>query len=146
MIGVNTQILSKSGSSSGIGFAIPINVVQKVVPQLIKYGKVRKIGLAGVTLFPEYYRRRLALEKGVMVYQIRNGSSASKAGIKGVRQGRYGRFTVGDVIVGLEGQEVYRLNDIADILDKYESGQTVKVRISRDKRLIDYDVKLEIID
>jgi S1-C subfamily serine protease len=144
MIGVNTQIVSKSGSSSGIGFAIPIDVVKKIIPQLIQYGKVREIGLAGVSLVPDYYRYRLGFKSGVIIYKVRRGSSAERVGLKGLSRGRFGRIIVGDVVVELEGKEIAKINDIADILDNYKSGQSVDLKVFRDDRLINVKVKLEV--
>lgn len=145
MIGVNTQIISKSGSSSGIGFAIPVDVVEYIVPQLIKYGKVQRVGL-GISIVPEHFRRRLRLKTGVMIHEVPRGSAAYKAGLRGIQFNRGGQLESAHVIESIDNMPVRVVNDLRDILNNYKLGQTVQVKARRGNTLNEYTVKLQVIE
>ena len=135
VVGVNTAIISPSGSNAGIGFAIPIDIVNRVVPQLIRTGHVPTPGI-GIVAANEAVATRLGLE-GVVIVRTVPGSSAARAGLRGV-DARTG--TLGDVIVGANGQAVQRMSDLTDQLEQVGVGNSIKLTLLRDDRKVNIDV------
>jgi S1-C subfamily serine protease len=140
LIGVNTAIFSPSGSNAGIGFAIPVHDVAWVVPDLIRYGRVRRPTL-GVELAPESFAQRLGLE-GAIVYRVQRGTGADQAGIQGIQRDRLGRWELGDVIVSLDGQPVTSQGALQVALEGKAAGQTVRVGLLRGNRKVEVPVRL----
>ena len=138
LIGVNTQIASPSGASAGIGFAVPADTVNEVVPQLIAHGRVIRPRL-GITPAQEGVVRRLGLT-GVLVLEVQEGTGAAKAGLRGTRRERDGSIALGDVVVGVAGKRVASYDDLVSALEKQKIGDTVPVRVLRDGREITVDV------
>ncbi|MBP6398238.1 MAG: trypsin-like peptidase domain-containing protein, partial [Saprospiraceae bacterium] len=130
LIGVNTQIYSPSGASAGIGFSIPVDEVNWVVPDLIKYGEVRRPVL-GLSLLPGYYAKGMS-DGGLIIAEIVKGGPAAKAGLKAISQDRGGRWVPGDVIKSINGVKVEDYNDLVLSLEKYQPGQKVKLIVERD--------------
>lgn len=130
LIGVNTAIVSPSGASAGIGFAIPVDVVNRVVPELIRAGRVRNPGI-GIIAGQEATAARLGID-GVVVLRVLRGSPAAQAGIRGVDPQT---GTVGDVIVSAGGREVHRLADLTAAIAEAGIGASVELGILRDGRL-----------
>lgn len=130
LIGVNTQILSPSGAYAGVGFAVPVDIISRVVPQLIEFGKVIKPGF-GVRTLSDRQSARWGIT-GVVLAQVEPGSAAGRAGLKGIRQIRPGRFEIGDVIVGINGAAVDNHDDLYRILDRLAVGDEVEVEIERE--------------
>ena len=130
LIGVNTAIYSPSGVSAGIGFAVPVDTVNRVVPQLIRHGRVIRPGL-GVRIADDTTARRLGL-KGALIIQVDKGSAADTAGLRGTRRDANGRLLLGDVIVGIAADPVESSGDLMNALDKRAVGETVMVAILRD--------------
>lgn len=141
LIGVNTAIYSPSGASAGIGFAIPVDTVNRVVPELIRYGKVIRPGL-GVQVAEDQLAQELGLS-GVLVVDIVPGSVAAKAGIRPTRRDSFGRVNLGDVIVAIDGKKVESVNDLFLILEKYKVGDPVSVSLMRGKSRQEVGVTLE---
>jgi len=143
LIGVNTAIYSPSGASSGIGFAIPVNTVKRIVPELINYGRVQTPRL-GISLIPqpEYYRRLWDIS-GVIVMDVLEGSDPDRLGMRGLTRVERGRIRLGDVIVEVEGEPVRNEDDLASIIERYEAGDVVDVVTRRDNRLLEYEVELQ---
>jgi 2-alkenal reductase len=137
VIGVTTAIISPSGSNAGIGFAIPIDTVNRVVPELIRNGRVPTPGI-GIVAASEAIATRMGVE-GVIVVRASPGSPAERAGVRGVdvRSG-----TVGDVITGVNGKPVRRLSDLTEELEQVGVGKTVQVTVARNgqSRTIQIDV------
>ncbi len=131
LIGVNTAIYSTSGASAGIGFAVPVNIVRRVVPQLIEYGKVIRPGL-GVEVVQDYVAQRGGIE-GAIVARVQRGSAAFRAGLKGLSENTWGEYRLGDVIVAINGAPVKNFDDLGNELEKYQVGDAVNVKIHRDK-------------
>ncbi|HEY3349239.1 MAG TPA: trypsin-like peptidase domain-containing protein [Thermoanaerobaculia bacterium] len=129
LIGVNTQIASPSGASAGIGFAVPVDTVNEVVPQLIAHGRVIRPRL-GITPAQEGVVRRLGIS-GVLVMEVQDGTGAAKAGLRGTRRGEDGSVVLGDIIVGVAGKKVASYDDLVSALEKQKIGDTVPVRILR---------------
>jgi len=144
LIGMNTMIYSRTGTSSGIGFAVPVDTVKRIVPQIIKYGKVIRPGL-GIGLLPDRYARRLDIE-GVVVVEVSPDSHAYRAGIRGLARDRYGELYIQDIIVGIDDHKISSYDDLYNTLDHYRIGDTVTITLIRrgEKRKIRFT--LERID
>jgi S1-C subfamily serine protease len=129
VIGINTAIVSPSGAYAGVGFAVPIDAVNRIVPQIIRDGRVRKADL-GITPADDSIARRLGLE-GVLVLDVQRGSAADKAGLRPTRMNARGTILLGDVIVAVNGEPVRQLRDLYRIVDAHEVGDTVELRVRR---------------
>lgn len=142
LVGVNTAIYSPSGASSGIGFAIPVNTVKRIVPELIAYGRVQTPAM-GISQIPQadYYRRQWGIE-GVIVLNVFPGTDSERVGMRGLTRSQRGRIQLGDVIVEIDGQAVRDEDDYADILEQHSAGDTVKVKTVRDNQIREYAIQL----
>jgi S1-C subfamily serine protease len=141
LIGMNTIIYSKSGSSAGIGFAVPVSTIQRVVPQIIKNGRAEQLGL-GVQVDPlRRLERRLGI-RGVVVLEVAPGGPASRAGLHGITQ-TMGGLTLGDIIVGIGNQKVDDFDDLYNLLDQRHVGDVVEVKVRRGDQLT--TLKMEVI-
>jgi 2-alkenal reductase len=127
LIGVNTAIYSPSGASAGIGFAIPVDVVNRIIPELIRNGRVPTPGI-GIVAANEAIAARLGAE-GVVVVRTVPGSPAERAGLRGMdpKSG-----SLGDVIMAVDGHRVRNLPELTDHLDQIGVGKTVELSITRD--------------
>ena len=141
LIGVNTAIYSPSGAYAGIGFSIPVDIVNIVVPDLIKYGKIKRPSL-GVELAPSHMIARNGI-KGLLVLGVEEGSAAEKAGVEPSYRDRYGRILMGDVIVGLNDDRVLSDGELLLALEKYEVGEKVKLKVLRKGEEIELDLVLD---
>ncbi len=149
LIGINAAIYSTSGSSAGVGFAIPVNTARRVVDELLRYGAVRRgwIDIEPIQLFPalvSYFK--LPLKNGVLVSQA--GASAKQAGLRGGDQSnavRYGRTIIyggGDIIVEVGGQKVASYSDLLGALEQTKPGEVVSVKVIRSGQEKTLSVKL----
>lgn len=143
LIGVNTAIYSPSGASSGIGFAVPVDEVNRVVPQVIRNGRVIRPGL-GVVLANQKLVRDLDLP-GVLVLKVRPGSSAARAGIRGTRQVR-GGLVLGDIILAVNGEPVKDYNSLRDQVERYKVGDTVTLTLLRNGEKVKVSLTLEAME
>jgi S1-C subfamily serine protease len=143
LIGVNTAIYSPSGTSAGIGFAIPVDTVNRIVPELIRSGKLTRPGL-GIQIADEQIAQRLNVT-GVLVVDVVRGSAAARAGIQPTRRDASGRVRLGDVITAIDGKKVESPNDLYLALDKYKVGDAVSVTSSRDGRTVQTKLTLEAV-
>lgn len=126
LIGVNTSILSPSGASAGIGFAVPADIVARAIPQLIKYGRDVRPTI-GVELADDALAQRFGLQ-GALVLNVVPGSPAEKAALNPTqRDGRSGRILLGDVIVSLDGAPINKTADLYLALEKHKQGDRVKL-------------------
>ena len=140
LIGVNTQIISPSGASAGIGFAIPVNTVKRVIPQLVEYGReVRPI--LGIENPPDSWTRQQGL-KGVPVLDTVAGLPAAKAGLIGVRRNTQGVFLLGDIIIGINDKKVETNDDLLGELERHKPGQTVTLTTLRRGERQQFEVEL----
>jgi S1-C subfamily serine protease len=131
LIGMNTMIYSQSGSSAGIGFAVPATAIQRVVPQIISTGRAESVGL-GVHIDPsQRLEQRLNL-KGVIVLQVVAGGPAEKAGLRGVSRSGNG-ISLGDVIVGVNDTAIEDYDDLYNTLDRFKAGDRVTLAVRRDE-------------
>jgi S1-C subfamily serine protease len=143
LIGVNTAILSPSGTSAGIGFAIPVDQVNRIVPQLIASGKVTRPRL-GVELsqpLNEALTEQLGVT-GVLVFGVQPDSPAAKAGLRGTTRDENGQIVPGDVIQKVDGKPVENSNDLYALLSNHKPGDTVKLTVWREGKTVDVSVTL----
>ena len=130
LIGVNTQIASPSGASAGIGFAIPVDEVNRIVPRLIRDGRFLRTAL-GVTAGPANLSRALGLPRGVPLVQVAPGSPAAKAGLKPFMRGRGQQIVAGDVVTAVDGRPVDSLDDVLALLEERQPGDRVRLAVWR---------------
>jgi len=146
LIGVNTQIYSTSGSSAGIGFALPSEIVNYVVPLLIRDGKVSRPGL-GVYLEPTNPRiTRYFRHKGVMIREVPDGGAADRAGLRGLVLRGNSVQELGDYIIKINDIPVGNHFDLQDALDHYKVGDTIKITFLRDREVHSTDLTLQPLD
>ena len=126
VIGVNTAIYSPSGASAGIGFSIPIDVVKWVVPDIIRYGEVRR-PILGIELVPQQYHSNI----GSMIKEVNQGTPAEKAGLEGIKRGNTGKLIPGDVIVQINQYQIKSNNDLILALEKFSIGDEISVKFNR---------------
>ncbi|MDT8448512.1 MAG: trypsin-like peptidase domain-containing protein [bacterium] len=131
LVGVNTQILSPSGASSGIGFAIPVATVNKIVPELIKYGRIMR-PVMGLSLLADAIAKRYGI-KGVVVGQVYPGGPAARAGMRGLQRDPRGVILLGDVILKAEGQVINSQDDLLSLLENHKPGDQITLTSRRDK-------------
>lgn len=141
MIGINSQILSRSGGSVGVGFAVPVNTAKRVVPQLIQFGAVNRPRLGGS--FPsvsDLAERglRLPVEQGLVVYQTVPNGAAQRAGLRGITADG----NIGDIILSVDGQKMKDVDDLYRLLDKKQIGDTVQIELYRDGKNVTVPLKL----
>ncbi len=144
LIGVNTAIHSPTGASVGIGFAVPVDTVNRLVPQIIRTGRVASPSL-GIRILPDDSARRLGVE-GVPIGEVVRGSPAERAGLRGLQRVRGGRPRLGDVIVGLDGKPIAGEKDLSLALDDHAVGDTVTIRVLRGNSTVDVSVTLAAME
>jgi len=145
LIGMNTVIFSTSGSSAGLGFAVPADTIKVIVPQLIQHGKLIRPGL-GIGIVPDSMKRRImGDEKGIVISYVDDKGSAAKAGIKGMSQDQFGRTYLGDIILSVDGKNVDTLDDIYQVLDTKKIGEEVMVKYRRDGKVLATKVRLQAL-
>ena len=144
LIGVNTLIFSPSGASAGVGFAVPVDTVNRVVPQLIAAGKYVRptLGIQVDQQLNQALTERAGV-KGVFVLKVTPGSSAEAAGLRGVRSEGDGRIVPGDVIVAVGGAEVDSVPRLLGRLDEHAVGETITLTLLRDGRRMDVQARLQ---
>jgi S1-C subfamily serine protease len=141
LIGVNTSILSPSGQSAGIGFAVPVSTVERVVPQLIEKGRVTRAGL-GVRVLQDSVTRGWRVE-GVVVAEVFAGSAAETAGLQSIDVDPRGNVRSFDLIVGIDDLKVGSYEDLYAALDPHQPGERVKVKFVRDGKLEEREIELQ---
>jgi 2-alkenal reductase len=137
VIGITTAILSPSGSSAGIGFAVPIDIVNRAVPEIIRNGRVQTPGI-GIVAASEAVATRMGVE-GVVIVRTAPGSPAERAGLQGVdiQSG-----TLGDVIVQANGKAIQRLSDLTDEIEQVGIGNTLRLTVKRNGQSRNVDVRV----
>lgn len=123
VIGVNTMIYSPSGASAGIGFAVPVDTVRQIVPQLIEHGEVIRPYI-GIRMVPDQIARQLQIS-GVLIDEVVPGGPADQAQLRGSRILTDGSVVLGDIIVGIGDREIAKQNDLLNALDRYKPGDRV---------------------
>jgi putative serine protease PepD len=144
VIGINSQILSPSGASAGVGFAIPVNIAKRIVPQLVSFGTVRrpKLGISSRDVAALKNQVELPVSEGVLIVEVLPGTGAANAGLRGLTQTENGDFDLGDIIVGIDGEKVNNSDDLSRVLEKRQVGSTVNVEIVRNGRRMSVPVRV----
>lgn len=144
LIGMNTAIFSPSGASAGIGFAVPVDTINRVAPELIEKGRYAPPGL-GIEV-DDVLSRAIARQFGVAgaaVFRVRQGSTGARAGLRGVRLGPRDSIIPGDVIVAVDGKEVDSGALLAARLDDHKPGDTVRLTVWREGKQLDLQAELQ---
>ncbi len=147
LIGVNSAIYSPSGASAGVGFAVPVDTVRRLVPQLIQHGRPIRPGI-GIMPLSDAIAARNELE-GVVIREIVPGTPAERAGLKGIRvqRSRYSQqVTLGDQIVSVDGQAVGSVDDLLHVFERLGVGQSVTLRVMRDGKAREVRLKLKALE
>jgi putative serine protease PepD len=144
MIGINSQILSPSGASAGVGFAVPVNIAKRIVPQLVRSGEVRrpKLGISTRDIEALKNQVELPVSEGVLIWQVAPGGAAANAGLRGLTQTENGDVEIGDIIVGIDSKKIENTDDLYRTLDKHQVGDTVQIQIVRNGRRLSLPVRL----
>jgi S1-C subfamily serine protease len=130
LIGINTAIQSPTGAYAGIGFAVPVDIVRALVPQLIERGRAIRPGI-GADFLADRYAARLRL-RGVIVREVAEGGPAARAGIQGIGVTRRGRYVLGDVVVAVNGEAVTSVDDLLYAFERAGVGGRVALTVQRD--------------
>src|SRR5688572_2768175 len=144
MIGINSQIQSTTGSSAGVGFAIPVNIAKRIVPELIRTGSIQrpKLGIQPRDVESLNSQVQLPVNYGVLIWNVQQGGPAANAGMRGMVQTDEGDLELGDIIVGIGGERVGNNDDLYKVLNKHQIGETVNVEIYRGTRRMTLPVRL----
>jgi len=144
MIGINSQIYSRTGGSVGVGFAIPVNIAKRVVPQLIQFGEVRRPKLGAALFSIEQLREQgaqLPVQSGLLIRALTARGPAEIAGLRPISRTANG-IALGDIITSIDSEKISDINDLLRFLDKKQINDTVRVEIVRDGRTMTVPVKL----
>jgi S1-C subfamily serine protease len=142
IIGINTLIYSLSGASAGVGFAVPVNIAKRIVPQLIQNGAVVRPKLGIVPFNVRNLQVRLPVNEGVGIYQVSPGGPAAAAGLRGLQQTEDGEVVIGDIILSIDGEKIVDGDDLYRVLDKRQFNDVVQVEVFRDGRRAKVPVRL----
>jgi S1-C subfamily serine protease len=134
LVGVNTMIYSPSGASAGIGFAIPVNTVKDVIPQLIKHGRIIRPAI-GIEPAPDQWAQQSGIE-GVPILRVFNNSPAQEAGLQGIGRNSWGQLVLGDVIVAFDKKLTPNNDAFMSTLENHKPGDTVEIQIVRNGKVI----------
>jgi S1-C subfamily serine protease len=126
LIGINTAIYSPSGANAGIGFAVPSDTINAIIPQLMKYGKLQRPGL-GINILSDQIAAQKKLD-GVVIIGVAPGGAADQAGVQGAQQTQDG-LALGDVIVAIDTSEIHHSSDLFKVLDAHKVGDTVDLTV-----------------
>ena len=141
LVGINTMIFSPSGAYAGIGFAVPVDTVNRVVPRLITYGRYVRPTL-GISANDQVSRRLLDGEPGIVVLHVEPGSPADRAGLRAAQMTSAGRVALGDSIIALDGEPVADFGDLVSLLDERVFGDRVTLEVRRGSETRDVAVTL----
>jgi S1-C subfamily serine protease len=144
MIGINSQIESPSGASAGVGFAIPVNIAKRIVPELLRSGVVQrpKLGIIPRDVESLSNQVQLPVSYGVLIWDTQPGGPAANAGLRGLVQTDDGDVELGDIIVGINGEKISNNDELYKVLNKHQLGETVNVEIYRTGRRTTVPVRL----
>ena len=140
LIGVNTAIIGPGGGSAGIGFAVPVNTVRKVVPELLRHGRIVR-PVMGLDATEDRIAQNLGID-GVIVMNVDPGKGAAKAGMVGLTRGADGRIMIGDVIIGINDQVIKSSDDLLNAMEQYKPGDVVNIKTLRRGETRMFKVKL----
>jgi S1-C subfamily serine protease len=143
LIGINTAIYSPSGTNAGIGFAVPVDTVNQIVPRLLKHGKLTRPGL-GINVLADQTAVVNGID-GVAILQATPGGAADQAGLAGAKRDQLGRIRLGDIIVKIDDVDVHRQSDLYRALDPHEVGDEVDVTVDNQGQRRTVKVKLQAV-
>jgi len=129
VIGINTAIYSATGTSSGVGFAIPSDTVTGIVEQIIEFGRVTR-PVIGISFAPDVSVEALGVQ-GVLVLDAAKEGPAGRAGVRPTKRDEYGRLVLGDIITAIDGKRIKTSSDLFKILDTCKVGQTISLEVLR---------------
>lgn len=136
VIGINTAIISNSGSSAGLGFAVPVNTLIEIAPQLIEHGKEIRPSLGVIV------DQRIELNRGLAIKVVTHRETRN-AGLRGITRDNWGRFYLGDIITEINGVEINNYNDLYHCLSQYKIGDKVKVTYYRGRKKLETLITLQ---
>ena len=144
MIGINSQILSPSGASAGVGFAIPVNIAKRIVPELVRNGSIQRpqLGIRQRDVASLGSQAQLPVSSGVLIWSTSQGGPAANAGLRGLVETENGDIELGDIIVAVDGEKVDDGDDLYRVMDKHHVGDTVSVEVIRRGRRMTVPVRL----
>jgi S1-C subfamily serine protease len=145
LIGMNTMIISPSGTSSGVGFAVPVDTIKKIVPEIIQFGKVTHPGIGGLSFLNDEYAQRAGVE-GAVILDVPRTSQAYELGLRGLGRDSFGRLYIRDVITAVDGTKVKSYDDLFTALDHYKIGDTATFTVERDGKSRRLQIRLVGID
>lgn len=144
LIGVNTAIYSSSGASSGVGFAVPVDTIARLIPQLIQFGHSRRAAI-GVAFAPDHVARQLRVP-GLIVATVGAGTPAEAAGLHAAFMDPRGRVVLGDVITKIDSAPVKNSDDLFRIMDRHEPGDTVTLELLREGQSVSVSITLAVTE
>jgi len=142
LIGMNTMIASPSGASSGVGFAIPVDTIRKIVPQIIEFGKVIRPDIGGVQFVRDEVAQRAGIS-GAVILEVAKGSSAYDQGLRGLYRDNFGRLLIRDVVTGIDAMKIKSYDDLFAALDGYKIGDAVTLTVAREGKA--RQVKIQLV-
>jgi len=140
LIGINTAIYGPEGTNVGIGFAIPVNTVRKIVPQLMKHGKLNR-PIIGIESMPDNWAERYGI-KGVIIKSVLKYSSGAKKGLSGIQVTKNGRIILGDIITGINDMTVLNNDDLLSLLENFKAGDSISLFTKKNGKTRNYQIKL----
>jgi len=141
LIGMNTMIATPSGGSIGVGFALPVDTIRKIVPQIIQFGKVIRPDIGGIQFVRDEVAQRAGFI-GAVILEVTQGSRAYQQGLRGLTRDAYGRLLVRDVIVAISGTKIKSYDDLFNALDGYKIGDTVTLTVEREGKTRTVEMQL----
>ncbi len=140
LIGLNTLIFSKSGSSSGVGFAVPADEISRVVTQILKNGRVVLAGI-GIQRVEPKVSVHLGVTKGILIADVIAKTPASRVGLHGTIKDRWGRVSLGDIIIALNGHPVADYDELYNLLTEITIGESIKLTVLRENKPVTFKMK-----
>ncbi len=140
LLGLNTLIYSQSGTSSGVGFAVPADDIARIVQQIIKNGRVVLAGI-GIARVEPHIAHRLGVKKGVLIGSVLPHTPAATAKLRGTQRDRWGHIIPGDTIVALNGHPIDNYGALYDLLTEIQIGDKITLTVHRNGKPIHYAMK-----
>jgi S1-C subfamily serine protease len=147
LLGMNTAIISGSGSSAGIGFAVPSNTIHRIVNQIIEHGKVIQPGIGIVPL--DNYRTKLlsrygySFDSGVIIESVTPNTPAAQAGLMGLEFNKRKGLILGDIITEIDNKKIKDFDDLYNLLSEKNVGEKVKIKIKRKNKILSKEISLQ---
>lgn len=143
LIGLNTMIYSRSGTSTGVGFVVPADEIERVVTQIIKFGRVKLAGI-GIHQIEPNIAKQFGIKKGIVIGEVLPKSPAAQAGLRATARNAWGQIALGDIIVALNGHPVPNYDDLYNLLTGIQPGDSVNLTIVRQGKK--QNIKVKTID